>query len=90
MPLKRCVLRDIRTLAQFYDELARQLAFPPHFGRNLDALWDVLTVEVAGPLEIVWEASAQAQENLGLDYAKLVTLLNELAAERDDFTFTLR
>ena len=90
MPLKRCVLRDIRTLAQFYDELARQLAFPTHFGRNLDALWDMLTVEVAGPLEIVWEASAQAQANLGVDYAKLVTLLNELAAERDDFTFTLR
>jgi len=90
MPLKRCVLRDIHSLAQFYDELARQLAFPPHFGRNLDALWDVLTVEVAGPIEIVWEVSAQAQANLGVDYARLVTLLNELAAERDDFTFTLR
>lgn len=88
MPVKRCVLRDILTLAQFYDELARQLAFPPHFGRNLDALWDVLTGEVAGPFEIVWEASAQS--NLGADYAKLVTLFNDLAAERDDFTFTLR
>ena len=90
MPLKRCVLRDLRSLAQFYDELARQLAFPPHFGRNLDALWDVLTVEVAGPFEIVWEESAKAQANLGLDYAKLIILLNDLAAERDDFTFTLR
>lgn len=90
MPVKRCVLRDIRTLAQVYDELARQLAFPAHFGRNLDALWDALTGEVAGPLEIVWEQSAQAQENLGLDYAKLIILLNDLAAERDDFTFVLR
>lgn len=90
MPVKRCVLRDIHTLAQLYDELARQLAFPSHFGRNLDALWDVLTGEVAGPLEIVWEGSAQAQANLGVDYAKLIILLNDLAAERDDFTFTLR
>lgn len=90
MPVKRCVLRDIRTLAQFYDELARQFAFPPHFGRNLDALWDVLTGEVAGPLEIVWEESEQAQANLGVDYAKLIILFNDLAAERDDFTFTLR
>lgn len=90
MPLKRCVLRDIRTLAQFYDELARQLAFPAHFGCNLDALWDVLTGDVAGPFEIVWEESAQAQANLGLDYAKLVILLNDLAAERDDFIFVLR
>jgi ribonuclease inhibitor len=90
MPVKRCVLRDIRTLARFYDELVRQLAFPPHFGRNLDALWDVLSGEVAGPFEIVWEGSAQAQANLGVDYAKLIILLNDLAAERDDFTFTLR
>lgn len=90
MPVKRCVLRDIRTLAQFYDEMARQFAFPPHFGRNLDALWDVLTGEVAGPIEIVWEESEQAQANLGVDYAKLIILFNDLAAERDDFTFTLR
>jgi ribonuclease inhibitor len=90
MPLKRCVLRDIRSLTQLYDELARQLAFPPHFGRNLDALWDMLTGEVAGPFEIVWEGAAEAQANLGLDYAKLIILLNDLAVERDDFTFVLR
>lgn len=90
MPVKRCVLRDIRTLTQFYDELAHQLAFPAYFGRNLDALWDVLTGEVAGPIEIVWEGSAQAEANLGADYAKLVALFNDLAAERDDFTFVLR
>lgn len=89
MPVKRCVLHDIRTLAQFYDELARQLAFPAHFGRNLDALWDVLAGDVAGPFEIVWEDSAQAQSNLGMDYSRLVILLSDLAAERDDFTFTL-
>jgi ribonuclease inhibitor len=90
MPVKHCVLRDIRTLAQFYDELARQFAFPPHFGRNLDAVWDILSGDVAGPFEILWEGSAQTQANLGADYAKVVSMFNDLAAERDDFTFTLR
>lgn len=90
MPLKRCRLHDIRTLAQFYDELARQLDFPAHFGRNLDALWDILTGAVEGPFEIVWEGTEQAKPALGGDYAKLLALLNEAAAERDDFTFTLR
>lgn len=90
MPVKRCVLRDIRTLAQFYDELTRQLSFPAHFGRNLDALWDVLAVDVTGPFEIVWEQSAQAQASLGVDYAKLIDLFNDLAVARDDFTITLR
>jgi len=90
MPVKRCILRDIRTLAQLYDELARQLDFPAHFGRNLDALWDVLSGDVEGPFEIVWEGAEQAKPALGGDYAGLVALLNEAAAERDDFTFTLR
>jgi len=90
MPVKRCVLRDIRTLARFYDELARQLDFPAHFGRNLDALWDTLAVDVAGPFEIVWEGAELAGKSLGEDYARLVALLNELAAERGDFTFKLR
>ena len=89
MPVKRCVLRDIRTLARFYDELARQLDFPAHFGRNLDALWDTLAADVAGPFEIVWEGAELAGKSLGEDYARLVALLNELAAERGDFTFKL-
>ena len=90
MPVKRCVLRDIVTLAQCYDELARQLALPSHFGRNLDALWDVLTGEVAGPFEIVWEGSTQANASLDADYGKLITLFNDLVRERDDFTFSIR
>lgn len=88
MPVKRCVLRDIRTLDQCYDELVRQLEFPPHFGRNLDALWDVLAIDVAGPIEIIWEDSDQ--RSLGEDRAKLLALFNNLAAERDDFIITLR
>ncbi len=89
MPLKRCVLRDIRSLARFYDELARQLNFPPHFGRNLDALWDVLTGDVEGPFEIVWTGAQQSQASLGADYDRLLAVFRDLAAERDDFTLRL-
>lgn len=90
MPVKRCVLRNIKILPQVYDELALQLSLPSHFGRNLDALWDTLAVDVVGPFEIVWEQPAQAQANLGADYEKLIILFNDLASERDDFVITLR
>lgn len=88
--MRCCRLTHIRSTAQFYDELARQLDLPPHFGRNLDALWDSLTGDVAGPVEIVWEGADEARTRLGPDYAKLVKLLEDVAAERDDFTLTLR
>lgn len=90
MPVKRCVLRNVHSLAEIYDELARRLAFPAHFGRNLDALWDVLTGEVEGPFEIIWEDIDLARVGLGADFDRLIALLDEAAAEREDFTFIRR
>lgn len=84
--MKRCRLTDIRTLDQLYNELARQLGFPDHFGRNLDALWDVLTTDIEGPLEIVWENPELSRAGLGDDYARLVSLLEDATAERGDMT----
>lgn len=86
--MKRCHLTDIRSTSRFYDELARQLDFPPHFGRNLDALWDTLTTDIEGPIEVVWEGAEHARAHLGKDFSRLTDLLREVAAERGDFTFT--
>lgn len=85
--MKHCRLTNIRSLDQLYDELARQLGFPRHFGRNLDALWDVLTSDIEGPVEIVWEDQALSQASLGDEYPRLVSLLEEVAAERGDLLF---
>lgn len=87
--MKSCHLSDIRSVARFYDELARQLDFPAHFGRNLDALWDVLVNDIEGPLEIVWQDTRLSQETMGDDYARLVALLEEAAEERGDVTLKL-
>lgn len=87
--MKSCHLAEIRSLAQFYEEVARQLDFPAHFGRNLDALWDVLANDVEGPLEIVWQDTAMSQAAMGGDYAKLVALLEDLAEERNDVALKL-
>ncbi len=89
MPMKHCHLSDIRSTALFFDELARQLDFPAHFGRNLDALWDILSGDVEGPLDILWEGTLLSQASMGDDYAKLVELLEDVAAERGDMTFKL-
>jgi ribonuclease inhibitor len=77
--------RSIRSLDDFYTETARELRFPEHFGRNLDALWDVLTTDVEGPIELVWEDSAKSRESMGKDFEKISALLKEVEKERDDF-----
>lgn len=87
--MKHCRLTDIRSTAQFYDELACQLDFPAYFGRNLDALWDVLSGDVEGPLEIVWDGTQLSRASMGSDFVALVELLEEAAAERGDLTLKL-
>lgn len=48
--------------------------------RNLDALYDVLRRDVAGPIQILWRPSAA----LGDEGPRIAAVLREVAAERDD------
>jgi ribonuclease inhibitor len=77
------------TLEKVYDALQTQLALPRHFGRNLDALWDVLTTDVRGPVTIHWHEHARARSRLGPDYGRLIATLREVEEARDDFRLVL-
>jgi ribonuclease inhibitor len=89
--IKRCTLNGLKihSLDDLYDRLANRLPLPAHFGRNLDALWDVLSTDVEGPFEIVWTHSDDSKESMGKDFNRVVKLLKELKKERDDFKLTI-
>jgi len=78
----RCTLdlALVRTVAQMHDALARDLALPAHYGRNRDALWDSLTTDLKGPVEIVLRHADRAAPAL----APYIALLREAAARRKD------
>lgn len=44
--------KEIENLGILYDELSEKLKLPDYFGRNLDALWDVLTGEIDLPVSV--------------------------------------
>ena len=87
MPLKKCILNGnaIHSLDDLYDQLSLQLTLPPHFGRNLDALWAVLSTDVEGPFEITWTHTAESKKMMGRDYDLAIKLLKDREKERDDF-----
>ena len=87
MPIKRCTLdgRVIRSLDDLYDQLSIRLSLPEHFGRNLDALWDLLSTDVEGPFVIVWKHADDSRKLMGKDFDRAVKVLQELEEERDDF-----
>ncbi len=68
----------IQTEGDFHRQLARLLDLGPHYGNNLDALWDRLSHDVERPVELVWENSAASRENLGDElFAAIVVLLSD-------------
>jgi ribonuclease inhibitor len=77
------------TMDAIYSAFQSQLGLPPHFGRNLDALWDSLTTDVKGPIDIVWEDHAYARRKLGPDYDRLMTTLRDVEEARADFRLLL-
>ncbi|MCC7045894.1 MAG: barstar family protein [Alphaproteobacteria bacterium] len=72
------------TVDALHDRLARGLALPAHYGRNLDALWDCLMVDVKGPVEIALRHPDRARPAL----APYLTLLREAATKRRDLRLT--
>jgi ribonuclease inhibitor len=70
----------LTTVEQVHDALARDLSLPAHYGRNLDALWDCLTTDVKGPVEIVLCNGSQARPAL----RAYIALLRQAAAKRRD------
>lgn len=88
--MKTCHLQNITSLKTFYDQIARDFAFPEHFERGFDALWDVLTDDVEGPFELIWEKPGVTRDALGEDYWRLLEILADVVAERDDFRLELR
>jgi ribonuclease inhibitor len=82
--------REIHSLEEFYDVISLKLSLPEHFGRNLDALWDVLTTDVKGPVEIIWEESAVSKRAMGPIYDRVSAMLTDVQKERDDFHVIFR
>lgn len=89
---RRCMLdvAVLKTEDAAYDALAGQLRLPAHFGRNLDALWDSLTTDVPGPVEIVVANRAAAPQAMRGFWQRLCGLLAEAAAERPDLAVVER
>ena len=82
--------KAIQSLDEFYSEIARKLRLPNYFGRNLDALWDVLTTDVKGPVELVWEDTEVSKKPMGKDFEKVAGLLKDVEKERRDFKISFR
>ncbi|WGO83288.1 barstar family protein [Arsenophonus apicola] len=66
--------REIDNLTDFYQKAILAFELPKWFGQNLDALWDVLTGEIALPVEVIFSHINQHQLT---KFAEVITVFRE-------------
>lgn len=85
MPLTRIEFVNVASADDFYDQLEGQLELDHPLGRNLDAVYDVLSTDTEGPLELVWHDAGFSRVALGDWFVRIADVLNIVSSERDDF-----
>ncbi len=81
----RCTidLTDIKTRGQFHDRIMEALPCPSYYGRNMDALYDILT-DWQGDLELSFRGFADFSHDLPGYGETLRELCEEVMEERQD------
>lgn len=76
---------NIGSMSDFYLQFVDIFLLPDWFGNNLDALWDMLTVQINLPIEIVFLHF----DKQSLDFRSLFSLFKDAEQDLDGLlTFT--
>ena len=80
--MKRIILNGKRMISRevAHAYLKRKFCFPEYYGRNLDALWDLLST-TAKDTEIVIVNASHIRENLGKYGNSLLRVFDDLSEE---------
>lgn len=74
--------------AAAHDHLREMLQLPPYYGRNLDALYDLL-LEIGTETQIILQDPAAAAAHLGKYGEALLSTMQEAAEENPNLTITI-
>ncbi|SFN35324.1 ribonuclease inhibitor [Formivibrio citricus] len=82
---------NLRSLDDLWPQLEAQVDLPLHFGYNLDALFDVLSTDLEGPLTLVWHQHEASRTAMGEDaYIALLMTFEDAANARMDMELHLQ
>lgn len=85
---------QIKSELEFHNEIARQLNVENYYGKNLDALWELLSIGVERPINLVW-IDANTSRNRISSFETIISVLERVKEQdeqfewEDKFTFTL-
>lgn len=81
-------LKDVQSKEDFHDRIEEGFDCPDYYGRNLDALYDVLTDEVED-VEIYFTNAADMAENMDKYYDAFVEMCEEVQQDYENITIVI-
>ena len=63
------------------------LNLPEHYGKNLDALWDMVTGEIDLPIRIIWRDFNITEENIGAYAMKTLQVIKRASETLENKIF---
>ncbi len=81
--------RFMKTREKAHAHIARRLSFPKYYGKNLDALHDMLT-ERGEKTEIIIKGSERLRESMDGYGARIIKVFLDSAEENPNITVTLK
>jgi ribonuclease inhibitor len=88
--------KKINNEQDFHDQLAEALNVQQYYGGNLAALWDLLSVSVERPINLVWFDAMESKPKLGDVFDKIIAILEQVKLQDekfgwdDKFTYTIK
>lgn len=72
---------SIKTESEFHAAISVALSLPPHYGNNLDALFDILSGDVERPVVLVWRDSSISKVGMGDSFERIVDVLRRIESQ---------
>ena len=88
--------KTINDEQDFHGQLAEALNVRQYYGRNLDALWDLLSASIERPIHLIWFDSMESKSKLGDVFDKIISVLDRVRMQdekfgwNDKFTYTMK
>jgi ribonuclease inhibitor len=77
--------RAVRNESDFHEIIKTLLAIGPHYGANLDALWDQLSTDTERPLTLIWKDSNISRERLGATFDRITEVLDRVKKQDQEW-----
>jgi ribonuclease inhibitor len=73
--------KRIRSESDFHQMMFEKLDFPAYYGRNLSALWEMLSGNLPQPCRLVWKDADVSKAALGKVFDDIIEIMEEARSQ---------